>query len=220
MVRSLLKIDTPTARRGATAGEVVFAIALMVGVVGGAALVGPAMLRASPQQSRDIIPEDPTMRASFEAVRAFFETNHQVLSDRVDTVSGLYEVVLWNSDQSKPGTIQPGEIIVLTHSAFLGTLTATVVLPEDENLASQTIEPETAGSRAFAQSWREHPAQSSFTLAQGVGRFRLDGPDGQKQGGELLVRLTYTGKSSEEPMVECAFVSSVTDSRGIGGRGQ
>lgn len=172
----------PRWRRGLATGETI--VLLVAGAVLTTASFSfvPQALQGmtAPSLPPDEPPRAPELLVTFDAVRALMATSHRVVAAHRDDLTGLTHVVIWHEDTDLDGAMDPAEILVLTHSGFLGQITAVVIdwqpSPGDPDFTRLTapIAVESAQSPGFAQLWRSREGVTSAPVAVGVEEFRLD----------------------------------------------
>jgi hypothetical protein len=134
----------------------------------------------TPNLPADEPPESPALRTTYDAVRALMAKSHAIVAVHTNEQSGLTEVVVWHRDTDIDGAIDPSELVVLTHSRFLGQVSASVLEWQpslgDPNYArlSAPIPIESARSPGFLQMWRSREGVGTSPIAIGVERFGLE----------------------------------------------
>lgn len=171
----------PRWRRGLATGETIVLLVAGVVLTTASFFLVPQALQGmtTPSLPADEPPQSPELLVTFDAVRALMATSHRVVGAHEDAQTGLTHVVIWHDDTDLDDAIDPTEILVLTHSQFLGQITASVIdwQPSPDNpdytRLMAPIPIETAGSPGFAQIWRARDGVTSAPVAVGVENFRL-----------------------------------------------
>ncbi|MCA9293389.1 MAG: hypothetical protein KDA20_06215 [Phycisphaerales bacterium] len=201
-------------RRGIAASEVVVVL-VAAGIVGATGVyVLPKVVGAGTLQAKlaaDAPPTDPAKAGVFESLRKLMVDSKEVLAMRPATDAGLTEIVLWHKDEGDDGKIDPSEVIVLTHSAFLGTITAHAATNppkmSDENFARLVapIDRVWATHPDFCAAWRRRPDVTGRVVAAEIDQMRIEpaSPDGSRPG--FYVRLTWSGSVSDESIPDAVF---------------
>lgn len=133
----------------------------------------------TPSLPPDDPPQSPELLVTFDAVRALMATSYRVVATHRDDQTGLTQVVIWHDDTDLDGAIDPTELLALTHSRFLGQITASVIAWQpspgepDYTRLTEPIAIESARSPGFALLWRSREGVSSTPVAVGVEEFRL-----------------------------------------------
>jgi hypothetical protein len=201
-------------RRGIATGELVV-MASALGVVGvSAVVIVPRVAEAIGKQeglAPDVVPSDPAQREPYEALRLLIVGCTEVLAVNPPTESGLTELVIWQIDEQRDGVIDPGEVVVITHSAFLGTVSAHSVSsspdlldPSYERLIAP-IERVWATHPTFCASWRKRPDVTGRTVASQVDQMRLEPASGDGSTSGFYVRLTWASSASDESIPDAVF---------------
>ncbi len=134
----------------------------------------------TPSLPPDEPPRSPELLVTFNAVRTLMASSYRVIAAHRDEKTGLSHIVIWHDDTDLDGAMDPTEILVLTHSEFLGQITASVIgwqpSPGEPDYArlNAPIALESARSPGFAQLWRARSAVTSTPVAVGVEQFRLE----------------------------------------------
>lgn len=134
----------------------------------------------TPNLPADEPPGSPTLRITYDAVRALMSKSHEIVAVHTDEQSGLAEVVVWHRDTDIDNAIDPSELVVLTHSRFLGQISASVlewqpsVGEPDYARLSAPIPIEIARLPGFLPMWRSREGIATSPIAVGVQQFRLE----------------------------------------------
>lgn len=169
-------------RRGLAHGETL--VVLLAGTVLTVAsfMFVPSALRAmtAPELPPDVPPESPTRLTAFEAIKALLSSCQEVVATHVSGDAGVTEVVLWHRDVDLDGALDPSELLVLTHSRFLGQISAASIKwqpsPQDDSFEGLTrpIARAQAVDADFPSRWRGREDMAVTTVAVGIDGFRLD----------------------------------------------
>jgi len=208
-------------RRGLATGEtiIILVAATMLGVA--SYFVAPSAIQAMTDRlPPDQPPQSPKLLITFNTIKAFFESVHQVVQIHEQPAGGPTEVVIWQRDIDLDGQIDPSELIVLTHSSFLGQISASGVewqpSPGDRDF-SRLIAPvplETASHPEFPSLWRARPDVSQRPIAVGIDGFRLERLGGKFGADTYRVSLRWSPDVSDiQEVTTSSFVVRIGASR-------
>jgi len=177
-----LRFEKPRWRRGLATGEAIILLVAGSLLATASFFLVPQALQGMtiPNLPPDEPPQSPELLVTFEAVRALMASSHRVVAVHRDQQTGLTHVVVWHYDTDLDGAMDPTEILVLTHSQFLGQITASVIgwqpSTGDPDYARLTapIAFESARAPGFAQTWRSRDGVTNTPIAVGVEEFRLE----------------------------------------------
>lgn len=201
-------------RSGVATSEVVVVL-FAAGIVGATGVyVLPKVVGAGTLQAKlapDAPPADAAKAGVFESLRKLMAESKEVLAVTLPSDAGLTEIVLWHKDEGADGAIDPSEVIVLTHSAFLGTITAHAATnppnATDQDFARLvgSIDRVWAGHPNFCASWRRRPDVTGRVVAADIDQMRLEpaSADGSRPG--FYVRLTWATSVSDESIPDAVF---------------
>lgn len=148
-------------------------------------------------------PESPVLLTTFDAVRSLLGKCHEIIAVHADERSGLTAVVVWHRDTDLDNAIDPTELLVLTHSRFLGQVSASVlqwqpsVGDRDYDRLNAPIPIETAQREGFLAMWRSREGVATTPIAVGVERFRLERLGGRFDEKVWRVELLWSSDVSD-----------------------
>lgn len=165
----------------------------------------PSALRAmaAPDLPADVPPKSPERLNSFEAIKALLSSCQEVVATHESADTGVTEVVLWHSDIDLDSALDPSELLVLTHSRFLGQISASSVdwqpSPDDDSFERLTrpIGRSAATSADFPSRWRERSDIAVATVAVGIDGFGLDDLSGKFGQDAFRVSLLWSTDVSD-----------------------
>lgn len=168
-------------RRAMASGELV--IVLVAGVLLTTAsfvLLPKAISAASGRLPPDEPPQSASLLESYTAIQRLLRSAHQLISLHKSEQTGLTDLVLWYRDDDLDGKIDPTELVVLTHSRFLGQMSAASVEWQpsagDRDFVRLTapIDPAYASSVDFVAAWRSRSDVSVRVVAVEIDGFGLE----------------------------------------------
>ncbi len=196
----------PQSRRAFATAEVA-AVAVTMGVLGTAAfVVTPRLLQAGAEE------EDLTVVPRLEAHKvqtlSLLEALYRckaVLAVQDREATPYLDVVLWAEDIVEPGVINEGEIIVLSHSTMMQSLTMHVC-GLDSQEPGPPLSLRTVNEPTFGMEWRLRSDVEGRVIGSGLSQMRFSdrsGSEGQQAtsaGGEgegYLLELTWVGNRTD-----------------------
>jgi hypothetical protein len=184
--------------RGSTLAGVLWTIVLAGAVVATAAVITPSGLRArTPALPAEIAARLPEHQQVAELVAELIGRSCEVLAIHPRGTTPYLELVLWLEDAPETGTIDLGEVAVLSHSRVLQTMTF-YVLDDDEAAAAEGLRREEACKPAFCRAWRDRRDVVARVIATGLSDVRAERlayPDGRP--GLLRIFFTWASQSSD-----------------------
>ena len=120
-------------------GEPITAALLGTLVIGVGAWVTPMAIEAleppePPVGEVTVEGETPDAhREIVEGLRQVLETSYAFIGARNADDRGPASITLWGSDEHHRGALGPGEVLLLTHSSLLGTITAAYIEGYEED---------------------------------------------------------------------------------------
>ena len=159
----------------------------------------------------DVGPRDSRHGPAYESLRTIMVSSQAVLAITLPDDAGLTEIVLWREDEGADGKIDPSEVVLLTHSSFLGTITAhdvtAPVAPEHESFArlAAPIERIWASHPRFCSSWRRRADVTGRVIAANVNAMHFEpaAADGSTDG--FYVKLSFSGSVSDDSIPDAMF---------------
>lgn len=212
----MIRRRRPQRSRRALATAEAVTIAVTIGVLGVAAfVVTPRLLEGG--MGRDdaiVVPRYEQNRATALSLLEALHRCKAVLAVHDRIASPVLDIVLWADDENEPNVVNESEIVVLSHSRLLQTLTMhhlQTTSPRGERALSlaEVRDPQ------FALDWRlradvegrvigSRIAEVRFTpSAQGDSRQAAQ-TDGKRSG--YLLELTWAAEQADEPDVARALV--------------
>lgn len=134
----------------------------------------------APELPADRPPSSEARLVAFEALRILLRSCRETIAVHPDDATGLTELVLWHRDEDLDNAIDPSELVVLTHSSFLGQISATTQgwqpSKGDSNYERLTraVDRGVALAPGFASKWRARPDIETKVIAVGIDSFRLE----------------------------------------------
>ena len=116
---------------------------IMLGVTSGAlgigaVTLGPALLDASPDRPETVMPSDPRLVGACQAIDTLFAHSLGIVRVWRDEEGNPRDALLWHRDIRDPDVINRNEVVLLSFSPTLGTLTAyTCANTEPPDLAGE-----------------------------------------------------------------------------------
>lgn len=171
----------PASRRGLATGETLVLLVAGVVMTSASFFLVPQAIQGmtTPKLPPDEPPRSPDLLPSYTAVRLLLASCHDIVAVHEGTETGLTEVVVWHKDVDVDGLIDPSELVLLTHSSFLGQVSAAALewqpSPDDRDYSRLTspIAVASAQSSAFPTDWRNRPDVSVSPISVGIDGFRL-----------------------------------------------
>ena len=165
----------------------------------------PSAIRAmtAPELPPDTPPKSPDRLIAFEAIKALLSSCHQVVATNASADAGVTEVVLWHRDVDLDNALDPSEVLVLTHSRFLGQMSASSIdwqpSPGDASFDRLTrpVPLSLATSSDFPSRWREREDGAVGAIAVGIDGFRLDDLSGKFGQDAFRVTLLWSTDVSD-----------------------
>ncbi|MCR9218442.1 MAG: hypothetical protein ACFHWZ_12840 [Phycisphaerales bacterium] len=195
-------------RRGLVHGEAL--VVLVAGAVLTAAsfIFVPTAIRAvtTSETPPDVPPRSVARLTAFEAIKTLLSSCQEVVAIHASSDAGVTELVLWYRDVDLDRAMDPSELLVLTHSRFLGQLTASSVewqpSPGDASFDRLTrpIDRSRAAAPSFPSQWRERKDVAVAAIAVGVDGFRLDDLGGKF--GQDAYRVTLLWSTDVSDAIE------------------
>lgn len=178
-------------RRGGSTG---FALILLAGfcTLGvSAVFIGPRMIYADDGDAGIIVATDPSHQNTIEIFAGILARSRAVLAlhDRGETP--FEELVLWIEDRDRPGRIDPHEVVVISHSKVLQTLTYFGV---DKIEGSLPLSLDELKTTRFCDQRRTDPGVTVRVIGAGISDLDLTRQD-IIQGGRALLRISFTWAS-------------------------
>ena len=178
-------------RRGGSTG---FALSLLAGfcTLGvTAAFIGPRIIIAYDGEADILVAADPSHQNTIEIFAGILARSRAVLAlhDRGETP--YEEIVLWIEDRDRPGKIDPHEVVVISHSKVLQTLTYFAV---DKIEGSQPLSLDELKTTRFCDQRRTDPGVTVRVIGAGISDLDLS-QEGIIQGGRALLRISFTWAS-------------------------
>lgn len=198
-------------RRGGTIVATVAGTATFGALVGAAIIVTPARSvgGSRPEPTRAI---QASHQMVHDGVEELVARAVEIIAIHVD--NGRTDVVLWLEDRIQPGTVNRGEVAVLSHSRVMQHLV--VHLPDvtasdnPPDLVAAPIDRASLRRPEFCADWRVSPDIHPNVLAREVARFEIE-PLGAAVAGPAPVRiaLTWPVDSTDGADVTAAIVDAV-----------
>ena len=194
-------------RRGGTTG---FALSLIAGfctLSATAMFIGPRIIYAGDGEAETIIAADPSHQHTIEIFAGILARSRAVLAlhDRGETP--YEEIVLWIEDRERPGRIDPHEVVVISHSKVLQTLTYYGV---DRIEGSRPLSSDDLKTARFCDQRRTDPSVTVRVIGAGISDLDLS-PQAIIQGSRALLRISFTWASelTDAPDEAAVFVDVV-----------
>lgn len=178
-------------RRGGSTG---FALSLLAGfgTLGATAVfVGPRIISARSSEAEAVVARDPSHQHTIEIFAGILARSRAVLAlhDRGETP--YEEIVLWIEDRDHPGQIDPHEVVVISHSKVLQTLTYFEV---EKHEGSAPLSFGQLQSVGFCNQRRTDPGVNVRVIGAGISDLDLS-RQGNIQGSRALMRISFTWAS-------------------------
>lgn len=202
-------------RRALATAEAV-ALAASVGVLGTAAFViTPRLLEAGTGGGDPtLVPRDEEHRKQMLMLLEALHRCRAVLAVHDRTASPYLDIVLWGEDLADPDIVNEGEVIVLSHSRLLQSLTIHY-LDLEEHAAGESLPPETLRERSFGERWRLRAEVQGRVIGTGIADVRFEPASSDREGqsaqtdGETagyLLALTWAQRGADEADAARALV--------------
>jgi hypothetical protein len=172
-------------------------------LVGAAIVLDPRTIQATPPPNPDAQTR-ADLRAEFtKTLATLIESCVEVIAIHPRGATPYSEVVLWKNDDSNPGSIDPGEIAVVSHSQLLNAVTVYSLqkgkmgadLAQTHGLK---LDRATLQQPAFCDRWRALPAVQPRVIGSGISDMTLTAePDGRERLSHLLLWLRWTTHSTD-----------------------
>ncbi|MFI4855909.1 MAG: hypothetical protein ACIAQF_13125 [Phycisphaerales bacterium JB065] len=156
-----------------------------------------------PSLPEDRSPDNDTRRIAFDALRLLLRSCKEVVAVHTNEDAGVTEVVLWHRDVDLDSQIDPSEIVLLTHSRFLGQISAASQGwqpdrdDDDFERLTMPIERALASSVQFSSKWRSRPDVETVPVAVGIDSFRLEDLSRNFEQGTYRVVLRWSPNVSD-----------------------
>jgi hypothetical protein len=192
-------------RLGLATAEAV-TIAVTVGALGTAAFfVTPRLIQAD-QSDTDptIVPREEAHQAQMLSLLEAMHRCRGVLAVHERAASPYLDVVLWGEDVHEAGVVNEDEVIVLSHSELLQTLTLHYC-DVDPQVADPALPLAEAQQADFGVQWRLRGEVESKVIGTGISSMRFtpafDGEqtaqtDAEESG--YVLELTWAGEATDE----------------------
>lgn len=199
------------ARRRRWSASVVLS-AIVLGAAGG--LIGPySILAGGSHESTGVM--DPARRQFVSQLGELVTSSKAVLLMNERRDGSFVDLVLWRRDDRDPGRINPDEILVLSHSRILQTITlyrfdqrvgsirneTRVTIGEDLAVfPPDHVVPATLRQPDFCDRWRTSARVNSAVLATDVRELAFDTPHNSSEvDAKLRISLTWSSDSVDTP---------------------
>ncbi len=178
-------------RRGGTIGFVLSLVAGFGTLSVMAVYIGPRVMYANEGEADVIVAADPSHQNTIEIFAGILARSRAVLAlhDRGETP--YEEIVLWIEDRERPGRIDPHEVVVISHSKILQTLTYYGVDKIEGSLPLSSAELKTT---RFCDQRRTNPGTTVRVIGAGISDLDLT-PQAIIQGSRALLRISFTWAS-------------------------
>ncbi len=182
-------------------------MAVTVGVLGTAAfVVTPRLLQAGAEE------EDLTVVPRVEAHKvqalSLLEALHRckaVLAVQDREATPYLDVVFWAEDILEPGVINESEIIVLSHSTMMQSLTMHTC-GFDPQVPGPPLSLQEVNEPTFGMDWRLRSDVEGRVIGSGLSQMRFS--DRSDSGGQ---QATLAGREDEGYLLELTWVGNRTD---------
>jgi hypothetical protein len=193
-------------RRGLAASELT-AILVAGGVLTTtAAIVGPRLLSADDEASRLPVPAQPEHAETLSTLVEALEGCKALLIRHDRERTPYLDLVVWTEDRTDPGAVNVDEVLVLSHSRMLQTLSMYVCAgPFGEEVEGLTVE--TLLDPDFPEHWRMRGDVVGRVLSSGVSEMRFSDHAAQSDHAassadagrsRYMVALTWGGVNADE----------------------
>lgn len=186
--------------------------ALVLGAASG--LVGPSSIfaRSGGREGQSV---EPARRQLVDQLGELVATSDAVLLVSENPRAPVVDLVLWRNDERDPGRVNPEEIIVLSHSRTLRTITLYRLDYRRRNSPHQRdvplgyeratfppdfLPPASLRQADFCDRWRSSAQVNGVVLATDVRELALESPHTPTgQDAKLRIRLTWASDSVDTP---------------------
>lgn len=206
---------------------------VMVGVVTGsvglgvtAFTLGPAVINASNdlEEGQLVMPSDPAQASACAALHELFSASREILGVWHTNNGAFTEVLLWWSDTHDADRVNRDEVVLLTHSPALGTISAyacegfegfdaasmgLLVTNQDESADAADCSTPLRRSRLndrFPWRWRSTPGVNRTIVATGLSSFTITPVREPADAHGWRVRVEWGPEISDTEDEACSFV--------------
>lgn len=184
-------------------------------VLGGASFFfSPKSIFAESHVQQARLARDASHQAALDAIASMTSRSVEVLAIHERERSPQVEIVLWISDARNPGAIDADELVVVSHSRLLRTIT--MYLADSSGTRSSVgwlISREEATRPGFCDRWRANPLVAGRVMATGVqhvrARWNSQAGSGSDSARPLEIALTWPADLVDGP----DEASTVVDAR-------
>ena len=197
------------ARRGGTLASWLLALSILSAFGFTAAVVTPGFIHASGTVTpTGMAARSPDHQRLIDSLGALIGRSGKVLAIHDRGPTPYMEVLLWMDDAKNPGTIDAGELALLSHSRVLQTITY-YTLAEGRDPASYHGGFDQLGP-AFCNQWRAGPEVMARVIGAGVSDMRVEPVEAGPTGPALLrISLTWGPNSTDGPDEASVLVDAV-----------
>ncbi len=192
-------------RSGLASGELIVTLVAASVITAASFFLVPMAIQGMTLRSLpdDEAPENEARLVAFEALRILLQSCKQVVAVHANDQAGVTEVVLWHRDIDLDGKLDPSEIVLLTHSRFLGQISAASQGwqpgrdDKDFERLTRPIDGAVAANPGFSSKWRARPDVETAPVAVGIDGFRLEDLGGKFEQGTYRVVLRWSPNVSD-----------------------
>ncbi len=197
------------ARRGGTLVRGLLPLSILSAFGVTAAVVTPGFINASGTVTpTGLAARSPDHQRLIESLGSLIGRSGKVLAIHDRGPTPYMEVLLWMDDANNPGTIDAGELALLSHSRVLQTITY-YTLSEGRDAARYRGGFGQIGP-AFCTQWRAEPDVTARVIGAGVSDMRVEPVEGGPTGPALLrISLTWGPDSTDGPDEASVLVDAV-----------
>ena len=216
-------------RRGASAAAVLVAIAGVATVTTASVIVGPRLLFAGEGAATDstLQPSSHERQQVLSGLAEIVGQSIEVIAIHSRETAAFDEILLWVADREDPGRINRSELLLISHSRVLQSVSVyqfeppppsdlpdIVGLPQDDAPARDPfVDRDAAGSAAFCNTFRADPATRWGVIARGVSDLSLE-PERSAPDGPLRLRIVMEwADESDDPRSAADRGAALVDAR-------
>lgn len=189
-------------RRGDSLPAILVTLALLGGFGAAAVVITPGVLHGGPAPRTPRPPSDPGHLEVTETLERVIGGSHALLAVHPRGRTAFLEIVLWLEDGKNPGLVDATEVLVLSYSPVLQSLTAHAFDAEGEAAVEAGPPgpwlPAAAARASFCDAWRADRRGRRMVIESSLSDMRVERIAREDGGADLLeITLTWSANSSD-----------------------